>query len=156
MRRLSLVGGIFLACCAPTLAQSPRAVLDQYCVTCHNEKLKTAGLMLDKLDPARVSENREAWEKVVRKLRAGMMPPQGLPRPNAAASESLANGLEAELDRTAATKPKLPTPGVHRLNRTEYANAIRDLVGLNIDPAVFLPADDASYGFDNVVSGLQI
>ncbi len=135
---------------------APRAVLDQYCVTCHNDKLKTAGLMLDKMDPAHVSANTEAWEKVVRKLRAGMMPPQGMPRPNAATYEALAEVLETELDRAAAAKQKLSTPGVHRLNRTEYANAIRDLLGLNVDPAAYLPADDSSYGFDNVVSGLQV
>ena len=137
-------------------AAQARALLDQYCVTCHNEKLKTAGLTLDKLDPARVSQDAEAWEKVVRKLRAGMMPPQGMPRPNAAAYEALTVALEAELDRAAAAKPKLGAAGVHRLNRTEYANAIRDLLGLDIDPAAYLPADDSSYGFDNVVSGLQV
>src|SRR3989442_1251238 len=137
-------------------AAQPRALLDQYCGPCHNEKLKTAGLTLDKLDPAHVTQDAEAWEKVVRKLRAGMMPPQGMPRPNAAAYEALTAALETELDRAAAAKPKLSTPGVHRLNRTEYANAIRDLLGLNIDPAAYLPADDSSYGFDNVVSGLQV
>src|SRR6266568_4150007 len=84
------------------------------------------------------------------------MPPQGMPRPNAAAYEALTVALEAELDRAAAAKPKLGAAGVHRLNRTEYANAIRDLLGLDIDPAAYLPADDSSYGFDNVVSGLQV
>src|SRR5215510_8875755 len=135
---------------------SPRSVLDRYCVTCHNEKSKTAGLMLDKVDPAQVSGNVEVWEKVVRKLRAGMMPPQGLPRPDAATYDALTVALETELDRVAANKPKLSVPGVHRLNRTEYANAIRDLLGLNIDAAAYLPADDSSYGFDNVESGLQV
>src|SRR5881396_455520 len=141
---------------AATQAAQARALLGQYCVTCHNEKLKTAGLTLDKLDPAHVSQDAEAWEKVVRKLRAGMMPPQGLPRPNAATYEALTVALENELDRAAAAHPKLATPGVHRLNRTEYANAIRELLALDIDPAVYLPADDTSYGFDNVVSGLQV
>jgi cytochrome c551/c552 len=137
-------------------ALAPKALLDQYCVTCHNERTKTAGLMLDKMDPANVSANTEAWEKVVRKLRAGMMPPQGMPRPDAATYESLTATLETELDRAATVKPKLGSPEVHRLNRTEYANAIRDVLGLNIDPAAYLPADDSSYGFDNVVSGLQV
>ena len=108
------------------------------------------------MDPAQVAQDAEAWEKVVRKLRAGMMPPQGSPRPNATVYEALTVALENELDRAAADRPKLATPGVHRLNRTEYANAIRDLLGLDIDPAVYLPADDTSYGFDNVVSGLQV
>ena len=159
MKRLLLLGGI-VVCAGLTLGQnsspSPRALIDQYCVTCHNEKTKTAGLTLDKMDPAHISQDTEAWEKVVRKLRAGMMPPQGMPRPNAATYEALTVALENELDRVAAPKPKLPTPGVHRLNRTEYANAIRELTGLEIDPAIYLPADDSSYGFDNVESGLQI
>src|SRR5438094_2205725 len=135
---------------------APRPLIDQYCVTCHNQRAKTAGLMLDKMDPAYVAQDREAWEKVVRKHRAGMMPPQGMPRPNDATYEALTVALENELDRAAAQKPKLSTPGMHRLNRTEYANAIRELVGLDIDPAGYLPADDSSYGFDNVESGLQV
>jgi len=141
---------------APSSLLSQRATLDQYCVACHNQKLKTAGLMLDKLDLAHVGDNAEAWEKVVRKLWAGMMPPLGLPRPNAAAYEALTVALENELDRAAAAKPHLAVPGVHRVNRTEYANAIHDLLALDIDPAAYLPADDASYGFDNVASGLGI
>jgi cytochrome c551/c552 len=137
-------------------APSPRALLDQYCVTCHNQRLNTGGLALDKLDPAEVEQNPAAWEKVVRKLRAGMMPPQGLPRPSSASYNELIVTLENELDRAAAANPKLPAPGVHRMNRAEYANVIRELLGLEIDPAAFLPADDSSYGFDNVISGLQV
>jgi len=139
-----------------TPLSAQRAVLDQYCVTCHNQKLKTAGLQLDKLDLAHVGDQAEAWEKVVRKLRAGMMPPSGLPRPAPAAYEALTVALENELDRAAATRPKLAAPGVHRVNRTEYADAIHNLLGLDIDPAAYLPADDASYGFDNVASGLNV
>src|ERR1700690_469076 len=139
---------------SPLLSQ--RAVLDQYCVTCHNEKLKTAGLMLDKLDLAHVGEHAEQWEKVVRKLRAGMMPPAGLPRPGAATYEALTVALENELDRAAQANPHLPAPGVHRVNRTEYTNAIRSLLALDVDAAAFLPADDSSYGFDNVASGLGV
>jgi cytochrome c551/c552 len=141
---------------APSPLAPQRAVLDQYCVTCHNQKLKTAGLMLDKLDLAHAGEDAGAWEKVVRKLRAGMMPPGGMPRPNATAYEALTVALESELDRAAAAKPHLVPASVHRANRTEYANAIRDLLALDIDPAAFLPADDTSYGFDNIVSGLQV
>ena len=137
-------------------ASSARAVLDQYCVTCHNQKSNTAALALDQLDPSHVEQNPEVWEKVVRKLRAGMMPPQGLPRPNAAAYEAFTVAIETELDRVAASKPNLPLPGVHRMNRTEYGNAIRELLGLEIDAAAYLPADDSSYGFDNVASGLQV
>jgi len=161
MNSLLFPGGIVI-CAGLALGQNPapnpapRPLIDQYCVTCHNQRAKTAGLMLDKMDPAHVAQDREAWEKVVRKLRAGMMPPQGMPRPNDATYEALTVALENELDRAAAQKPKLSTPGMHRLNRTEYANAIRELVGLDIDPAVYLPADDSSYGFDNVESGLQV
>ncbi len=133
-----------------------RAVLDQYCVGCHNQKLKTAGLMLDKLELMPIGEHAEQWEKVVRKLRAGMMPPAGMPRPNPATYEALTVALENELDRAAEANPHLPAPGVHRVNRTEYANAIRSLLALDIDPAAFLPSDDSSYGFDNVVSGLEV
>ena len=161
MKSLVFLGGIVI-CASSTLGQNPapnpapRALIDQYCVTCHNQRAKTAGLTLDKMDPAHVAQDQEAWEKVVRKLRAGMMPPQGMPRPNDARYEALTVALENELDRAAGQRPKLSTPGVHRLNRTEYANAIRELVRLDIDPAVYLPADDSSYGFDNVESGLQV
>src|SRR5437016_11248024 len=161
MKGLLSIGGVivfsgFILGQNPAPNPAPRPLIDQYCVTCHNQRAKTAGLMLDKMDPAHVAQDREAWEKVVRKLRAGMMPPQGMPRPNDATYEALTVALENELDRAAAQKPKLSTAGVHRLNRTEYANAIRELVGLDIDPAIYLPADDASYGFDNVESGLQV
>ena len=138
------------------LAQSPRQVIDRYCLACHNQKLKTAGLALDTLDITHIGENSDAWEKVVRKLRAGMMPPQGMPRPDAATYEAVTVALETELDRAAAAKPRLAAPAARRMNRTEYANAIHDLLGLEIDPAAYLPADDSSYGFDNVSSGLQV
>src|SRR5437016_7797318 len=159
MKRLLFLVGIVI-CAGLTLGQNsapaPRALIDQYCVSCHNQRTKTAGLMLDKMDPAHVGQDAEAWEKVVRKVRAGMMPPQGMPRPPAATYEALTVALENELDRAAALKPKLVKPGVHRLNRTEYANAIHELLGLEIDASVYLPADDSSYGFDNVESGLQV
>jgi len=151
---------LFVAAMAWGQSASPtppeRAVVEQYCVTCHNQKLKTAGLMLDALDLAPVAEHSEQWEKVVRKLRAGMMPPAGLPRPNAATYEALTVAIENELDRAAEANPHLPAPGVHRVNRTEYANAIRSLLALDIDAAAFLPADDYSYGFDNMASGLGV
>ncbi len=123
-------------------------------MSCHNEKLKTAGLMLDVLDLAHVGENAAIWEKVVRKLRAGMMPPSGSRRPDPATYESLIVWLENELDRN--PQVHLPPPGLHRLNRTEYANAIRDLIDLEIDPAKFLPSDDSTHGFDNIAGALGI
>jgi hypothetical protein len=139
----------------PAPSVSPqRALIDQYCVGCHNQKLKTAGLMLDALDITHVGEHAAVWEKVVRKLRAGMMPPSGSRRPDPATYASLIAWLENELDRSAQVY--LPPPGLHRLNRTEYANAIRDLLDLEIDSAKFLPSDDSTRGFDNIAGALGI
>jgi mono/diheme cytochrome c family protein len=129
-----------------------RAVVDQYCVTCHNARLKTAGLLLDELDLSRLADHAELGEKIVRKLRAGLMPPPGARRPDAGTMTSLVGWMETALDRGAATH--LPPPGLHRLNRTEYANAIRDLLALEVDPTKFLPADDSTRGFDNIAGAL--
>jgi hypothetical protein len=130
---------------------APKALLDRYCVTCHNQKLKTAGLILDKadLDP-------ETWEKVVRKLRAGAMPPAGMPRPDQATMERFVETLETSLDRSAAEKPNPGRAPVHRLNRAEYANAIHDLLTIDVDVTGLLPADDESYGFDNIAETLRM
>lgn len=133
-----------------------QAVLNQYCITCHNEKTKTAGLMLDKLDFAHPGSNAAIWEKVVRKVRAGMMPPGGAPRPDRATMDAFASKLEMELDRAAAAHPDPGFTGLHRLNRTEYANAIRDLLALDIDASTLLPADDSSEGFDNIADALGV
>jgi cytochrome c551/c552 len=133
-----------------------QAILNQYCITCHNEKLKTAGLMLDKLDFAHPGPNAEIWEKVVRKVRAGMMPPGGAPRPDRPTMDAFAAKLEAELDHAAASNPNPGFTGLHRLNRTEYANAIRDLLALDIDASTLLPADDSSEGFDNIADALGV
>src|ERR1700689_1832566 len=107
---LSAMSAYAQAPTTPLPLASQRALLDQYCVTCHNQKLKTGGLMLDRMDLAHPADNAEAWEKVIRKLRAGMMPPQGLPRPAKAAYEALTASLENELDRAAANKPNLVAP----------------------------------------------
>jgi hypothetical protein len=117
-------------------AVSERALLDQYCVVCHNQRLKTGGLMLDQLDISHIRDHAEIGEKVVRKLRAGMMPPSGLPRPSAPVLEGMISYLEKELDRDAVAN--LTPPGMHRLNRTEYTNAIRDVLGLEVDATKFL------------------
>jgi hypothetical protein len=137
----------------PSEELSLRAVLNQYCLSCHNERLKTAGLMLDRVDLAKVGDTADLWEKVVQKLRSGSMPPAGLPRPDAATYNSLASYLESELDRAAATRPDPGRPAVHRLNRAEYENAVRDLLDIDtgaLDFSSLLPADDAAYGFDNI------
>jgi hypothetical protein len=133
-----------------------RTFLNQYCVGCHNEKTKIAGLMLDKLDPANVGRNAETWEKVVLKLRAGMMPPAGARRPDRAAADAFASNIETELDRAAAANPNPGSTALHRLNRVEYGNAIRDLLALDVDVTTLLPADDSSEGFDNVADVLGV
>ncbi len=138
---------------------SPRAVLDKYCVTCHNERLRTAGLTLDTMDIENVGRGAEVWEKVIRKLRAGAMPPAGAPRPDQASSESLASYLETEIDRSAVAAPNPGrTETFHRLNQAEYQNAIRDLLAMEIDVAKFLPTGDADseHGFDNNANVLSI
>jgi hypothetical protein len=133
-----------------------RALLDRYCIGCHNEKTRSGNLAMDKLDLARPGNNAETWEKVVRKIRAGMMPPAGMPRPDRATLDDFVAKLELALDGAAAAKPNPGTTGLHRLNRTEYANSIRDLLDLEIDPSTLLPADDSSEGFDNIADALAI
>ena len=133
-----------------------RALLNRYCVTCHNEKLRTAELTLDKLDVENPASQSAVWEKVVRKLRTGQMPPAGLPRPDQAGYDSLASYLEKKLDAAAAANPNPGRPAVHRLNRAEYANAIRDLLSVEIDGPSLLPADDAGRGFDNIAEVLSV
>ncbi|MSO46168.1 MAG: DUF1592 domain-containing protein [Acidobacteria bacterium] len=143
---------------APLLTDVPahRAVLTRYCVTCHNEKLKTAGLSLDRVDVGNVGPNAEVWEKVIRKLQAASMPPRGLPRPDQATYHTLATYLETALDRAGAANPNPGRPALRRLNRTEYANVIRDLLGVDIDAESLLPADDSGYGFDNIGDVLTV
>lgn len=105
------------------------AFLSQYCITCHNQRAKTGGLALDAIDVAHVALDAATWEKVVRKIRTGMMPPAGAPRPDRRALDAFASDLETRLDRAAIAGANLATPALHRLNRNEYANAIRDLPG---------------------------
>src|SRR5262245_52987912 len=136
---------------------TPRAVLDRYCVGCHNERLKTAGLMLDKLDAEHVATSSAQWEKVARKLRTGEMPPPGRPRPDAATAGALSESIEKALDAVALANPNPGRVAVHRLNRTEYTNAVRDLLGLDVDSKSLLWADEPDQeGFDNVASVLSI
>jgi hypothetical protein len=134
-----------------------RALLDKYCVTCHNDRRKTAGLLLDKEDVERVDRNPEVWEKVLRKLRTASMPPAGVPRPEQLEYQEFASFLEGELDRLARVTPNPGRPAaVHRLNRVEYTNAVRDLLALEIDGRSMLPPDDTGYGFDNIGDVLSV
>ena len=134
-----------------------RAALNRYCVTCHNEKLNTAGLQLDKADEENAAASAAVWEKVVRKLRTGAMPPVGMPRPDKAFYDSFAGYLETALDAASATNLNPGRPAaIHRLNRAEYTNAIRDLLAVEIDGAALLPADDSGRGFDNLADLLTV
>ena len=171
------VGGLLalVLCAAPVAAQAPatvaasvppavkapgespsasdvstwRAVLDRYCVACHNERLLTGNLALDGIDVEHVGADAEVWEKVLQKLRTQAMPPPRRPRPDAATYGAFATWLETALDRSAAGQPNPGRPTIHRLNRLEYTNAIRDLLDLEIDTGTMLPADDLAFGFDN-------
>ena len=148
---LSLAAG-----CLHAATAEPRALLDQYCVTCHNQRLKTAGLMLDKADVTNIPAGAETWEKVITKLRAGAMPPPGRPRPDKDQYAGLIAALAAPLDAAAAAKPHPGRFILHRLNRTEYANSIRDLLAVKVDVSSLLPPDDESYGFDDIADVLKI
>ena len=162
-----LVGAVLLLTAGPAAAQAPgaagpdpaatyRAVLDRYCVTCHNGRLRTAGLELDRADLSDVSGHGELWEKVVLKLRGRDMPPQPRPRPAGAVYDGFAAWLETALDEAAAAAPRPGRPALHRLNRTEYANAVRDLLALDVDVTTLLPPDDSTHGFDNIADALGV
>ena len=144
---------------APTIS-SQKALVNRYCVTCHNERRQTpagAPLMLDKLNIDLVAEHPDVWEKVARKVRSGAMPPVSMPRPDAATLKQWVESLESALDRAAAASPQVGRPApVHRLNRAEYANAVRDLLGLEVEGRELLPADDSGYGFDNIGDVLSV
>src|SRR5262245_23314098 len=133
---------------------SQRQFLDRYCVTCHNDRLKTGGLSLERVDVSRPDAQPEVWEKVVRKLRTGIMPPPTMLQPPQADRKAMFTWLETSLDAASAA---VPNPGrtetLRRLNRTEYQNTIRDLLSLDIDAASLLPADESGHGFDNVIVG---
>ena len=133
-----------------------RAMLDRYCAGCHNDRLQTANLSFDSLDLNDIAANPPIWERVIRKLRMGSMPPPPRPRPDVDAYRSFIAYLETSVDTAAAALPMPGRPAPHRLNRTEYANAVRDLLGVTVDPRAMLPADDSGYGFDNVADVLSI
>jgi mono/diheme cytochrome c family protein len=132
------------------------ALVTKYCIGCHNDKARTGGLSLQSADLADVSRSADLWEKAIRKLRVGAMPPLGAPRPEQGALGRLASYLETSRDRAAATQPNPGRATMHRLNRTEYANAVRDLLGLEIDAAAMLPPEDESSGFDNIADVLRV
>ena len=141
---------------AADAAEASRTIR-RYCVACHNARLLTAGLALDDVDMTQVGDHADLWEGVVRKLRAGLMPPAGRPRPDEATYARVATWLESELDAAAAARPNPGrTQTFHRLNRAEYRNAVRDVLGITVDVEELLPADSASYGFDNIAGVLRV
>jgi hypothetical protein len=136
--------------------QSEQAIVKQYCVSCHNARALTGGLSLEGLDPAAASSHSDVWEQVIMKLRGGMMPPVGMPRPDEAILQRFAASLEQRIDRQALLSPDPGHKPIHRLNRTEYRNAVRDLLDLEVDVMDLLPADDESHGFDNIAGVLRV
>src|SRR5437016_4202905 len=131
------------------------ALIDKYCVTCHNERTKTAGLSLASVDVSHPADHADIWEKVIRKVRAEMMPPVGAARPEKASLDGLASYLETSIDKVAAAHPNPGRATLHRLNRAEYGNAVRDLFALDaVDIAQYLPPDPEAYGFDNIADSL--
>jgi len=132
---------------AGAAAAGARATLDRYCVTCHNQRVRSGELALDGLDVSNVAAQAATWEKVVRKVRAGAMPPAGMPRPDESTATALVSELTSALDRAATPNPGRPL--LHRLNRAEYANVVRDLLAIDVDVRSLLPADDSAFGFDN-------
>jgi len=141
-------------------ASAVRAAVDRYCVTCHNSRATTPAtatdVVLDRADLSHVADDPALWERVVRKLRNGSMPPEGSPRPDRTTHDALLGFIESRLDRAAAERPNPGRPAVHRLNRAEYANAIRDLLALEVDAAALLPPDDSADGFDNIADVLSL
>jgi cytochrome c551/c552 len=131
---------------AQSTPAASKALLDKYCVTCHNDRIKTGGLTLEKIDVANIPANAETWEKVIRKLRVGAMPPSGMPKPGASDVTALLSSLETSLDKAYAANPNPGHATLHRLNRTEYANSVRDLLSLDVDASTLLPPDDESCG----------
>lgn len=140
---------------AQTPASPARQLVMKYCVGCHNQKLRTANVALDIADADHVFNSQDVWERVIVKLRSRSMPPVGMPRPDNAAYDHVAGWLESELDRAAAVHVNPGRPAdLHRLNRTEYANAVRDLIGIDVDAPELLPPDEQAYGFDTNADAL--
>ena len=137
-------------------ASSQQALMNQYCSDCHNQDDMAGGMDLAKLDFEKVGKDAVVWERVVRKVRTGMMPPSGQPRPARTALDGFATELETRLDKAGAANPNPGSPVLHRLNRTEYANVIRDLLAIDVDVTNLLPADDSNEGFDNIADALGV
>ena len=164
--RLSLIAGLALVSSPATvLAQQSSEIsttrlldntLNQYCVVCHNDALLTADMSLEGVTAAELAEHSDVLEKVLRRLTTGEMPPAGMPKPPDSVRFELVSWLETQLDEQAVSNPNPGSPAIHRLNRAEFSNAIRDLLGIDLDHAEDLPADDSGYGFDNIGDVLTV
>src|SRR5262249_40845138 len=152
-RSVAVVALVLVAVSAQAQNQ---ALINRYCVTCHNQRLKTAKLEFDTLDVTHPEKDALVWERAIRKLRSGMMPPPGAARPPVADAQALAAYLETALDKAAAANPNPGAVRIHRLNRAEYSNAMHDLFALDADMSTLLPNDDISEGFDNIASALKV
>ncbi len=152
---LALISAVGLAPLA-TATASDQALVDQYCVACHDDGARTAGVSLQGLDPAQPDLDPALWEKVLRKVGSGEMPPSGMPAPEQPARSEFVTRLERALDEAAAANPDPGRPPAHRLNRAEYSNAVRDLLHLDLDLTTMLPGDDSGYGFDNIADVLTL
>jgi len=141
---------------ASAVGNPQQALVNRYCIGCHNDKLKSGNFSWTKIDLAHVDQSAEQAEKAIRMLHAGMMPPPGMPRPDPAAIKTFVTALETGIDRAAAVRPDPGSPALHRLNRNEYHNSIRDLLGLDVDVQSLLPPDDMSHGFDNMTEVLRV
>ena len=137
-------------------AASGHEFVTRYCAACHNDKLKAGGFSFTQVDLAHPGQNAEQFEKVILKLRTGMMPPAGMPRPKADVLNTFVTDLETRIDRAAAGHPNPGAPALHRLNRAEYRNSIHDLLGLDVDVETLLPADSITHGFDNMSEALTV
>src|SRR5262245_61457035 len=162
MKRLPILAGLSGAVLglllSPAFGQQPvssqQELVNKYCATCHSDRTKSGGLVLEKLDVDHPGSNAELWEKVIRKLRAGLMPPSGAARPDRAALDGFRATLEGGIDQAARSKSNPGVTALRRLNRNEYANAVRDLIEVDVDVATILPADDSSEGLDNIADVL--
>jgi len=141
---------------SPSASATHRATVDRFCIACHRGNTPAAGLHLDTFDFANFETNGATWEKLARKLRNREMPPADMRRPDEATYKALVEYIETGRDRLAELKPNPGRPTLHRLNRTEYGNAVRDLLALEMDVTDLLPADDIGYGFDNIGDVLQV
>jgi hypothetical protein len=164
MKRMFVMGGVFLLCggiafgqsTGPMPVGSQQALVTKYCAGCHSDKSPSGGFSWTKINLSDPAQNAQMSERVIRKLNAGMMPPAGSPRPDAASTKSLVSAMETAIDRAASAKPFAGAPELHRLNRTQYRNSVRDLLGLDMDVSSLLPPDEMGRGFDNISDALSV